>query len=96
MDPEHCFPEICPRTSSTLFCHLNPTCGVSQDHEAMLRCLMAKGPSALDLEVRSLGPEGGGSIPLLLQFITMLHTGLNARRYFEAVQAYLGLFLKVR
>jgi U3 small nucleolar RNA-associated protein 21 len=68
---------------------------VSQDHEAMLRCLMAKGPSALDLEVRSLGPEGGGSIPLLLQFITMLHTGLNARRYFEAVQAYLGLFLKV-
>jgi U3 small nucleolar RNA-associated protein 21 len=62
----------------------------------MLRCLMAKGPSALDLEVRSLGPEGGGSIPLLLQFITMLHTGLNARRYFEAVQAYLGLFLKVR
>jgi hypothetical protein len=56
---------------------------------------MAKGPSALDLEVRSLGPEGGGSIPLLLQFITMLHTGLNARRYFEAVQAYLGLFLKV-
>ncbi len=81
--------------------HTNPVSSLGkyvlcdQDHEAMLRCLMAKGPSALDLEVRSLGPEGGGSIPLLLQFITMLHTGLNARRYFEAVQAYLGLFLKV-
>jgi Utp21 specific WD40 associated putative domain len=57
---------------------------------------MGKGPSALDLEVRSLSPEGGGSIGLMQQFLLMLHSGLLAKRHFEAVQAYLGLFLKVR
>ena len=61
----------------------------------MLRVLMAKGPSALDLEVRALAPEGGGSLGLMQQFIAMVHSGLQARRHFEAVQAYLGLFLKV-
>jgi U3 small nucleolar RNA-associated protein 21 len=67
-----------------------------QDHEALLKVLMAKGPSALDLEVRSLSPEGGGSIGLMQQFLNMLHSGLLAKRHFEVVQAYLGLFLKVR
>jgi U3 small nucleolar RNA-associated protein 21 len=61
----------------------------------MLRVLMEMGPSALDLEVRALSPEGGGSLALMQQFINMLHLGLRTKKHFEAVQAYLGLFLKV-
>jgi len=62
---------------------------------AMLKSFMEKGPSAIDMEIRSLSPEGGGSVSLMCQFLDMLKAAIRSNANFEAVQAYLGLFLKV-
>jgi len=65
------------------------------DFESMVSSLLSLGPSALDLEVRSLGVEGGGTLGLMEQFLNMISVGLKGKRNFEALQSYLGLFLKV-
>jgi len=65
------------------------------DFLAMVTNLMEKGPSAIDLEIRSLGPEGGGTLGALGQFLNMLKVGLKSNSSFEAVESYLGLFLKI-
>jgi U3 small nucleolar RNA-associated protein 21 len=62
---------------------------------AMVASLMEKGPSGIDLEIRSLGPEGGGTIGALSQFLEMLKAGMRSNSSFEAVESYLGLFLKI-
>ena len=61
----------------------------------MIKTLMEKGPSAIDIEVRSLGLEGGGTISALCQFLEMIKVGLRSNTNFEALQSYLSLFLKV-
>jgi len=66
-----------------------------EDFSAMVTVLLEKGPSALDLEVRALGPEGGGTIGLLGQFIRMVASGLGSNMNFEVLEAWLGLFLRV-
>jgi len=66
-----------------------------EDYLAMIDSLMEKGPSAIDLEIRSVGPEGGGTIGSLCQFLEMLKVGLETNSNFEALESYLGLFMKV-
>merc|ERR1719239_488814 len=66
-----------------------------EDFLAVIKTLMEKGPSAIDIEVRSLGPEGGGTISALCQFLEMIKVGLRSNTNFEALQSYLSLFLKV-
>eukprot|EP00095_Tigriopus_kingsejongensis_P011785 maker-scaffold119_size336447-snap-gene-2.31 protein:Tk11785 transcript:maker-scaffold119_size336447-snap-gene-2.31-mRNA-1 annotation:"wd repeat-containing protein 36" len=66
-----------------------------QDYETMLKELKEKGPSAIDVEITSLGPLGGGSMELMVQFLNMISTTLKQKKDFEAAQAYLGLFLKI-
>ena len=53
------------------------------------------GPAAIDLELRSLAPEGGGSHDLMNQFLEFICECLETNRDFELLQAYLGAFLKV-
>jgi len=65
------------------------------DMGGMLESLLELGPSAIDLELRSLAPEGGGSLGLMESFLKMIRLELKAGRNFEAVQSYLGLFLKL-
>ena len=52
-------------------------------------------PSGLDSELRSLGPDGGGSEALLGRFLRLLQAVTATRTDFELTQAYLGLFMKV-
>ena len=52
------------------------------------------GPSAIDLEIIALSPEGGGSIQLMTVFLNLLKQTFNAQKDFEAAHAYLGLFFK--
>ena len=66
-----------------------------EDFQAMIQSLLEKGPSALDIEIRSLGPEGGGTIIALRQFLEMIKVGIRSNTNFEALQSYLSLFLKV-
>merc|ERR1719350_2731549 len=49
----------------------------------------------VDFEIRSLAPEGGGSLGLMESFLQMIRLELKTGRNFEAVQSYLGLFLKM-
>jgi len=65
------------------------------DYLAMISVLLEKGPSALDLEVRSLSPEGGGTLGLMGQFLKMLAKGLETQNNWEVLEAWLGLFLRV-
>lgn len=62
--------------------------------EDALKALMEMGPSGVDVEVRGLDPDTGGSVDLLVKFLDMLEFALDKQCYFEAVQGYLSLFLK--
>jgi len=53
------------------------------------------GPSNIEIELRSLAPEGGGSLEVMLSFLRMIGMMLNKKYNFEIAQAYLALFLKV-
>lgn len=66
----------------------------SVDSEIMSR-LKGMGPSAIDIEIRSLSPDGGGSIQLLSAFLSFVLFSMRSRKDYELVQAYLGLFLQV-
>ena len=82
----------------TSFTEFGTSLGQAETEEqflAVIKTLMEKGPSAIDIEVRSLGPEGGGTISALCQFLEMIKVGLRSNTNFEALQSYLSLFLKV-
>ncbi len=53
------------------------------------------GPSHVDTEIRSLSPHLGGTTHLLSQFLTAASFVIESKKNYEAVQAYLGLFLKI-
>ena len=54
------------------------------------------GPAATDVEMRSLGPEGGGSEEMMGHMIQLLLDQLKGGKDFELMQAHMSLFLKVR
>lgn len=59
-----------------------------------VRQLIALGPSRVDFEIRSLSPEGGGSVALMLQFMRLVEQMLVSNENFELAQSYLAVFLK--
>lgn len=70
-----------------------PQC--SHTDKAPLDLLKSLGPSNIELELRGLAPEGGGSVEVMLSFLRMIGVMLNKKYNFELAQAYLALFLKV-
>lgn len=62
---------------------------------APLNLLKSFGPSHIEIELRGLAPEGGGSTEMMLSFLRMIGMMLNKKYNFELAQAYLALFLKV-
>lgn len=60
----------------------------------LIKALEDKGPSAIDLEIASLGPESTGSVQLIKTFMHAIKLALSSRTEYEAVQAYLGLLFK--
>merc|ERR1719204_186198 len=66
-----------------------------EDFSALYKTFLEKGPSAIDIEIRSLAPEGGGSISLMAHFLDLLMHVLNTKTHFEAVNAHIGLFIKI-
>ena len=57
--------------------------------------LKSLGPAATDVEMRSLGPDGGGSEEMLHHMIQLLLQQLKTGKDFELLQAHMSLFLKV-
>lgn len=60
-----------------------------------LNKLKELGPSAIDIEIRSLAPDLGGSTQLMHKFLTLVLLILESKRDFEFIEALLGLFMKI-
>ena len=58
--------------------------------------LKTMSPASIDGEFRSLAPDAGGSLEQIEHFMHFLLSQLRTKNHFELVEAYLGLFLKVR
>ncbi|KAK2156514.1 hypothetical protein LSH36_211g01051 [Paralvinella palmiformis] len=67
----------------------------TNDFRPVVAFLKEMGPSAIDAELQSLAPEGGGSIELMGDFLIFINEMLKTNKNFELIQAYLGLFLKL-
>ncbi|MCL4119134.1 UNVERIFIED_CONTAM: hypothetical protein GTU68_064212 [Idotea baltica] len=57
--------------------------------------LVDMGPTGVDVEIRGLDPDTGGSEEVILNFLKMIKFFISHRKYFEVAQGYLGLFLKI-
>ncbi|XP_063887583.1 WD repeat-containing protein 36-like [Scylla paramamosain] len=67
----------------------------NKELEEALNMLMNQGPSGVEVEIRGLDPDVGGSKEVMVQFLEMIKFALEKQYNFEAVQGYLGLFLKL-
>lgn len=66
----------------------------TSDFEPVFEKLKLMGPSMIEFELKSLCPEDGGSISVMLQFLRFIEFLLKSNNNFELAQAYLGVFLK--
>lgn len=66
-----------------------------KDYEPALKLLMSMGPAAVEVEIRGLDPDIGGSEDIMIRFIEMIKYAFQTKRNFEVTQGYLGLFLKL-
>lgn len=67
------------------------------NEDALDQCiaqLTELGPSRVDFEIKSLHPDGGGSVVLMRQFVRLVQRMLDSNENFELAQSYLGVFLK--
>jgi U3 small nucleolar RNA-associated protein 21 len=62
---------------------------------SLLEDLKKMGPSAIDMEMRSLGVEMGGSVELMQNFLQFILYLFSTKKHFEIVNAYLALFIKL-
>lgn len=68
-----------------------------QSAEKLCDCvaqLTVLGPSRVDFEIKSLHPDGGGSVVLMRQFMRLVEQMLQSNENFELAQSYLAVFLK--
>lgn len=65
------------------------------EYVAAINMLKEMGSSAVDIEIRSLSPNSGGTSHLMQQFVTAMQQHLDTNLDFEVTQAYLALFLKL-
>ena len=63
--------------------------------EDLMSMLKEKGPSAIEVELQNLAPEGGGSLELMAQFLRLTARCLRSKFNYELTQSYLALFLKL-
>lgn len=78
----------------TEFGSLLDSCVENDDFLTVVEKLKSFGPLTVDFEVKSLAPEGGGSVKVMLQFLKLIEVMLKSFRDFELAQGYLGVFLK--
>ena len=65
------------------------------NYEAFMVLLKSMSLLNIDSEIKSLSPDGGGSIALLYAFLDFIEQSIDSKRDFEIVQAYFSLFLNV-
>ncbi|XP_064032675.1 WD repeat-containing protein 36-like [Pogoniulus pusillus] len=79
---------------SNFYIHLEDALSTNE-YTPPLNLLKSLGPSNIEIELRGLAPEGGGSVEVMLSFLRMIGMMLNKKYNFELAQAYLALFLKL-
>uniref|UniRef100_U3IZN1 WD repeat domain 36 n=1 Tax=Anas platyrhynchos platyrhynchos TaxID=8840 RepID=U3IZN1_ANAPP len=79
---------------SDFYIHLEEALSTNK-YAVPLNVLKDLGPSNIEIELRSLAPEGGGSVEVMLSFLRMIGMMLNKKYNFELAQAYLALYLKL-
>ncbi|XP_069748854.1 WD repeat-containing protein 36 [Narcine bancroftii] len=67
----------------------------TNNYDHVIKHLKGMGPSSIDIELRNLAPEGGGSLNVMQSFLQMISYMLCTKRDFELSQAYLALYLKL-
>ncbi|XP_055956682.1 WD repeat-containing protein 36 [Patella vulgata] len=70
-------------------------CKTDSDYEKVMNKFKGLGPSAIDVEIRSLVPDGGGSVDVMVQFVKFINHSFTTNKNFEIAQAYLALFLQL-
>ncbi|CAL4061908.1 unnamed protein product, partial [Meganyctiphanes norvegica] len=65
------------------------------DYEPALKLLISMGPAAVEVEIRGLDPDIGGSDDVMIRFLEMIKYAFQTKCNFEVAQGYLGLFLKL-
>ncbi|KAB0802314.1 hypothetical protein PPYR_04500 [Photinus pyralis] len=70
------------------------TTATTDDFNPVIEKLKTMGPSLIELEIKSLHPQDGGSITVMLQFLKLIEFMLKSNQNFELAHAYLGVFLK--
>lgn len=66
----------------------------TNDFNAVIEKLKNLGPSMIEFELKSLDPEGGGTVEVMLQFLKCIEYMLKTNKDFELAQSYLSVFLK--
>lgn len=56
--------------------------------------ITALSPSMIDFELKSLDPQSGGSLKVVVQFMKMIEYMFDSNLNFELAQSYLGVFLR--
>ena len=54
------------------------------------------GPSAIDVEIRSMSIDMGGTVELMNKFLHFLLHVFKSNKNFELANSYLALFIKVK
>ncbi|CAG9861245.1 unnamed protein product [Phyllotreta striolata] len=65
-----------------------------RNYEVAMEKLKTLGPSMIDFEIKSLSPDNGGSVEVMLEFMKCLEFVLKSNGDFELAEAYLSVFLK--
>ncbi|GBN32993.1 WD repeat-containing protein 36, partial [Araneus ventricosus] len=67
----------------------------TENYGIVLDKLKEMSPSKIDVEIRCLSPENGGSELFMEYFLKALSESLKTKRNFELIHSYLALFLQI-
>jgi hypothetical protein len=68
----------------------------SIEDDKILDKLKLMGPSAIDVEIRSMSIDMGGTVELMDKFLNFLLHVFKSNKNFELANSYLALFIKVK
>lgn len=81
-------------TNLTVFGRLLDESAKSDKFIKCVEHITALGPSMIDFELKSLDPQSGGSLQVLIQFMKMIEYMFDSNLNFELAQSYLAVFLR--
>jgi len=67
----------------------------NEEYDNFLSKMKEMAPSAIDVEIRSMSIDMGGSEEILNKFLEFIYYTLSTYKNFELANSYLGLFMKI-